>query len=1177
MDSENLTLMRRTFLALLLVLTALPALAQVTITNVFVSASTATTATIQWTTSGPSTSQVLYGFDSSIPFGSPVNPAMVTSHSVTLTVLDPSRFYFFAVSSIDGAGHVTQSATENFGLCGGNSQPFNPATGTINNYYEYGSFTLTWNPPSGSSATPTVCGQPISTTITGVLSGGASMSASVADSYKVIPGPGSWHVAATDAGNLAPISFDYPLSAQNTDVSQQLAAVASTAGLVDVLANTIAHTVFPSWICTTFNNLCATSGGGVTQIIPGTNVTCAPNVGGNCVGAVTINSSGGGGGTIPGTAGQAIYSDGAGSALASKATFDAAGNSKTLSNDGTFNAYLSQSAPGANDGIRLALQTVGNFVVAGNDYPCVEGTYTGSEPPFVINLANYRLGIGTPAPFANATELFDMRGACGAQGTYSYNPYYSATPGTWKFDRIVENHLPQTTTGGVTNFFWRTGVEYTGSGINSGFTSVGPDSEGLVFDTAEIMTRGIQSRYNLEEQVLGQGDNHLFQFQITNDRGSPDVNGEGFNSFRIEVLQNLTPMAMTSNSTLAAGATLIQGTLNSVVPFPGDGTYLIDSTRGGPIMQIIGEAPPGSIGTCGRAGQWLVNAILTPDNIGCVSAGQPSIPIQRYGATTNATVTVTGLTSALSTGSTACVADHLFQESATVENAGSFSGGTATGVVLALRYPHQPNFYVTQGPHACNAMEIKANQVPGSFVGRQLFRIIGAPDSTHYLYSRTTFGGWDSGLSGYAKTYDVANAGTTLTRNGSGIVTVPVSDSGGFLNLVDAIVTGCIDSSFNGIFVVTSDTGSAVTWANPGAAGTTTCSKDIEVLSKLNNTQGIRDAQEFPAAEIVNTVDPVTFANNYNLSVEPNTNMHAIAGDQLENHPYADIIQGFDRNLMNFQSQTTPSVAQLMHFDQISGFTPEGISWYRIAFTDSPSGYQGLSGSKIIGANLIDMSDTTTPFASLFLNLPVPTDVVFQFNGCVFGCSDSRSHTTFFSFAMNNGSYFQTVNQSTDSINTLLENVALNQLYNKFETDQGFSYFTSNGLTGPSNMENLFEWTGGSTKITTSSNSGSTQNVFLMIPTGTSFSQPITVPSCIGCGGGISGSVTTTAAATDVVTITGMTASGHCAAPGPTNAAAGTMIQNATPVFIDTFTTNAITLHHVATAGATFSFVCSPN
>jgi hypothetical protein len=72
-------------------------------------------------------------------------------------------------------------------------------------------------------------------------------------------------------------------------------------------------------------------------------------------------------------------------------------------------------------------------------------------------------------------------------------------------------------------------------------------------------------------------------------------------------------------------------------------------------------------------------------------------------------------------------------------------------------------------------------------------------------------------------------------------------------------------------------------------------------------------------------------------------------------------------------------------------------------------------------------------------------------------------------------------------------------------------------------------------------------------------------------------SFTTTAATTDVVTVTGMTSSGHCSALSPTNASAGTMIQNATPVYIDTFATNAITVHHVATAGATFNGLCTPN
>lgn len=49
----------------------------------------------------------------------------------------------------------------------------------------------------------------------------------------------------------------------------------------------------------TINGTCSGPGcatGAVSQITPGTNVTCSPNVGGHCIGSVTVNASGGGGG-----------------------------------------------------------------------------------------------------------------------------------------------------------------------------------------------------------------------------------------------------------------------------------------------------------------------------------------------------------------------------------------------------------------------------------------------------------------------------------------------------------------------------------------------------------------------------------------------------------------------------------------------------------------------------------------------------------------------------------------------------------------------------------------------------------------------------------------------------------------------------------------------------------------
>ena len=219
--------------------------AQTMISNVYVQSSTATTATIVWTTSTPSTSQILYGYDIAIHYSNNENYSLVTSHSMTLTVLNASQPYYFAVVSVDGAGHSAQSSTYEFALCG---QPQVPVSGTINQFYYSGTYTITWNPPSGSSGTPTACGVPVTTPVTGNLNLSGIFSAQVADSLKVTPGPGTWTVAVADIGNISPVSVTLPLSATTQDISSQLQTAAAATSLVGVIANNNAQTVYPPWL-----------------------------------------------------------------------------------------------------------------------------------------------------------------------------------------------------------------------------------------------------------------------------------------------------------------------------------------------------------------------------------------------------------------------------------------------------------------------------------------------------------------------------------------------------------------------------------------------------------------------------------------------------------------------------------------------------------------------------------------------------------------------------------------------------------------------------------------------------------------------------------------------------------------------------------------------------------------
>lgn len=67
--------------------------------------------------------------------------------------------------------------------------------------------------------------------------------------------------------------------------------------------------------------------------------------------------------------------------------------------------------------------------------------------------------------------------------------------------------------------------------------------------------------------------------------------------------------------------------------------------------------------------------------------------------------------------------------------------------------------------------------------------------------------------------------------------------------------------------------------------------------------------------------------------------------------------------------------------------------------------------------------------------------------------------------------------------------------------------------------------------------------------------------------------LTTTAATSDNVTITGMTSSGHCSL-GATNATAAA---NIATTYISAKTSNQITVTHVATSGMTYDILCTPN
>ncbi|HHF53439.1 MAG TPA: DUF5123 domain-containing protein, partial [candidate division WOR-3 bacterium] len=84
------------------------------ISNIQTSYITSNSATITWTTDEPSTSLVKYGTTSgSYPY-SQEDTSYTTSHSITLTNLQPNTTYYFVVNSTDKAGNSAQSSEYKF-------------------------------------------------------------------------------------------------------------------------------------------------------------------------------------------------------------------------------------------------------------------------------------------------------------------------------------------------------------------------------------------------------------------------------------------------------------------------------------------------------------------------------------------------------------------------------------------------------------------------------------------------------------------------------------------------------------------------------------------------------------------------------------------------------------------------------------------------------------------------------------------------------------------------------------------------------------------------------------------------------------------------------------------------------------------------------------------------------
>lgn len=113
-DNNNLDVQVSTFIPA--ADNAAPVISAVQATNIGLSS-----VTIRWTTNEPSTSQVDYGLTTSYGSSTPLDNNLVTSHVVTITVLNPATLYNYRVRSRDAASNLATGANNTFTTAAGSS------------------------------------------------------------------------------------------------------------------------------------------------------------------------------------------------------------------------------------------------------------------------------------------------------------------------------------------------------------------------------------------------------------------------------------------------------------------------------------------------------------------------------------------------------------------------------------------------------------------------------------------------------------------------------------------------------------------------------------------------------------------------------------------------------------------------------------------------------------------------------------------------------------------------------------------------------------------------------------------------------------------------------------------------------------------------------------------------
>ena len=548
----------------------------------------------------------------------------------------------------------------------------------------------------------------------------------------------------------------------------------------------------------------------------------------------------------------------------------------------------------------------------------------------------------------------------------------------------------------------------------------------------------------------------------------------------------------------------------------------------------------------------------------------------------------------------------------------SISGTPKTGIV-------------TQGPNACKGLELLANQTfgyvpttadcPTTPTGlapcpvRYMAKVIGVPSSHVIDYSLVIASdGWDSIQNGAVYPSGPIPA-PTLTRSANVVTLNTTGDNFIPVNGDNILVSGCSDSSYNGTFGPITQGATTLTWANTGSGGSTTGCNPIALISQ--NGLPANAVQMMPAPVIVQAENPTTFAQT-GVVTEAN-NYTITTNDAIEAQPGGEVGLFTHNTLVGFQTPASASDRFVNDAWVVVGVPPDGMTFMQYGLGNIPQSWlAGGGGTRNVNGTIISLEGDGGLFQFWIRDdgSPVSNAQLFSMHGCgaYANCENQQYLGAFlwdWTFDSAMGGYEQRVipgqdlwqsviggGTATNGFSIIQQSATTVTIENNAASGSADSVWTLGlGTTdlqqgGPVSGQNYFEESKCAlntcfqqiTNQTTSAQSTFTQNLNSFTLTGgptaldassTINSQQVCLANGTNCpaAGILVGSVVTTAATSDTITITGMTSGGHCSMAA-TNAGAATNIATS---YISAKATNSITLTHVATASMTYDFVCSAN